>query len=67
MGSLTNKKMLSRAQQRLQQLDEVEADVLEELFKIKEHIERVQAKINANLNTPNNLNGCLRGDCDEFV
>ena len=40
---------------------------MEELLKIKDHIESVRAKINENLGTPNNLNGCLKGDCDGFV
>ena len=67
IGSLTNKKMQSRAKQRVQQLNEVEADVMDDLLKIKDQIETVRTKVSENLNSPNNFNGCLLGDCDGFV
>ena len=59
--------MVNRCMQRVQDLNEVEFEVMNDCRKIQESIEAIREKIFSHITSPQNTNGCLRGVSDDYI
>ena len=67
MDSIKNGALAGRAKRRGQDIAELEAEVMVELLQIQGKIEGVRARLESCQNSPQNLNGCLKGSVNDYL
>ena len=59
--------VIESGRQKLKAQAEVEIEVMTDLLAAKRMVEDARQKLERNLSTPENVNGCLMGELDEYI
>ena len=67
LDSIQQEDIVNNCNQKLQNVDDFEHEIMKDCQSIKEKIEEVRAKVESQRKTPTNINGFLVGELDEYI
>lgn len=67
LSTITEDVLIARANQRIQEVNEFEEDIVQGCVLISQKIDTLREKVDRYRNTSNNINGCLMGGIDDYI